>query len=687
MRERSAEASQQGRDISIPSPRDYALRVRLERSVYRWLEHYFPDLFFNPFNRQQKRIIQAVLHAARHGGDQSIAAPRGEGKTSISECVVTYCVITGRLQFPLIVAATGPDAQAILANIKRHFETNDELREQYPEVCCPVWELEGASQRANMQTCFGGHRTRLKWGQDRIVFADVPDFRDEHGHVIRCRCRGSVLMTRGLDSAIRGIRYGALRPDLVLIDDPETRESVESETQIAKRTRTIEQDIGGLGGPGRRMGRLLLCTIMNRIGVAYQYTDPSQHPSWRGVRYKLLVQPPEREDLWGEYTELRRAGMSAAIAAGTSVDDAIAQATQFYVDRRSEMDAGAVVANAHRYDPHHEISALQHCYNIIADQGQEAFLTEYQNDPPETAGPQESGIYPDLVASRVSGFERGVVPPHCPLLTGAVDIGKTVMHWVVTAWCKSGSGTVIDYGVHDVFPRDRDNEQAIELAILQALYGLRDSLLGAAYCYPGGEIVPLQCMLIDSGRWERPVYEFVRATGQKLWRPSKGIGEDSTGRRTIFRQPDRATPNRRIGEHCVLSLQEASGIWLVDMDTPYWKGWLHERFMTPPDAPQGCLTLFGSDKRQHTAFAHHICSEIEIEEFVDGRGLKRFWKKVNRNNHWLDATYAACVAASLHGMQLLTPREAPPQRFVRPRKTLGQQRFLKRPGGWIRGMR
>lgn len=687
-REYASRQSAAARDIEIRFPRDLPLRKRLERSIARWLTHYFPDLFYNAFNKQQKAIITAVLHAAKHGGDQSIAAPRGEGKTSIAECVVVYCILTGRLRFPLIVAATGPDANGILGNIKRHFETNEELAEQYPEVCDPITALEGASQRANMQTCCNGHRTRLKWGQDRIVFPDVPKLTcPKTGQTIESRCKGSVLMTRGLDSAIRGIRYGSLRPDLVLIDDPETRESVESETQIAKRSRTIEQDIGGLGGPRGRLARLMLCTIMNRQGVAYSYTDPRQHPSWRGIRYKLLITPPDRQDMWEEYVELRRAAMAEASAKGEDVDAAVALATDLYRTRRSEMDAGAVVANPHRFDPRAELSALQRCYNIIADQGLDAFLTEYQNDPPETIGPQDSGIYPDLVASRLSGLPQLVVPPSCPLLTAAADIGKTAIHWCVTAWSNSGDGSVIDYGVHDVWPANRDSDQAVELAIMQALYGLRDQLLATEYRTPDGEQRQVACCLVDSGNWDRPVYEFVRATGGKIFRASKGFGTTAGNQRSPFRAPDKQSQGKRVGDHCFLSLQQTTGVWLVGMDTDYWKAWLHERFLTPDTSPRGRLTIFGSDKRRHVSFAHHICSEVEVEEFIEGKGLKRYWKKTSPNNHWLDTAYMTCVAASLHGMKLINTAEPVGATPMQPRPSGRRQQFMNRPGGWVKGMR
>ena len=46
---------------------------------------------------------------------------------------------------------------------------------------------------------------------------------------------GAVITTRGLDSAIRGVLVGTKRPDLVIIDDPETRDSARSGVQTDLR--------------------------------------------------------------------------------------------------------------------------------------------------------------------------------------------------------------------------------------------------------------------------------------------------------------------------------------------------------------------------------------------------------------------------------------------------------------------
>jgi len=168
--------------------------------------------------------MPAILNAGCYGGDQAIAAPRGEGKTSIVQCVTIYCVMHGILSFPLIAAATGPNAEQILANIKYQLERNQALADDYPEICDPILALDGTAQRGATQTA-NGKRTFLKWAQDYIVLPTVrvPDHWDQRLRPGQLSLgSGAVITTRGLDSAIRGVLVGTKRPDLVIIDDPES---------------------------------------------------------------------------------------------------------------------------------------------------------------------------------------------------------------------------------------------------------------------------------------------------------------------------------------------------------------------------------------------------------------------------------------------------------------------------------
>ncbi len=428
------------RDIDIPECVDPERRANAESDIYLWLKTYFPTRFYHPFTADQREMVDAILHGAARGRDQAIAAPRGGGKTTVAECVTIYCLLTGVLKFPLIVAATGPHAMRILSNIKAEIEFNDMLFEDYPEACAPVRALEGANQRCGMQT-YNGERTRMQWKGDVIVLPTIAG----------SKASGSIVMTCGLDGAIRGVRLGGVRPDFVLIDDAETRDSAKSAKQTKDRELTIEQDIAGLGGPGAKIAKLFLCTIMYQECLAETYTNRKKKPAWLGVRHALLMQPPRATSLWEQYIQMRQSGKES----GEDVDGREAHA--FYLANRKKMDEGAVVSNAHRYigdtledGTQQEVSALQHCYNIIADRGMASFLTEYQNDPQEEEAEDRERITPHVVSNRLNGLERYTCPDDTVVLTKMLDIGHRRIHHVTIAWTKGAAGYVCDYGVTNV---------------------------------------------------------------------------------------------------------------------------------------------------------------------------------------------------------------------------------------------
>jgi hypothetical protein len=76
---------------------------------------------------------------------------------------------------------------------------------------------------------------------------------------------GGVKLTyHGLDAAFRGINIRGARPDLALVDDPETRDSARNPEQVALREMTMDRDIGGLGGHGKKFCRVVITTIQNQ---------------------------------------------------------------------------------------------------------------------------------------------------------------------------------------------------------------------------------------------------------------------------------------------------------------------------------------------------------------------------------------------------------------------------------------
>ena len=137
------------------SVRDPRRRKRLEADDAAWLRWYFHETFWYDFTEQQIAMIDAIHRKIRQGGDQAIAASRGEGKSTLAERLALKYVLQGLLQFVLLLHSTGGKAADSLAEIKEAIENNDRLAADYPEVCTPVRALEQTPNRAHYQLVTG----------------------------------------------------------------------------------------------------------------------------------------------------------------------------------------------------------------------------------------------------------------------------------------------------------------------------------------------------------------------------------------------------------------------------------------------------------------------------------------------------------------------------------------------------
>jgi len=615
------------------------------------LKTYFPAHFVGQWTANRREMIHDIVRVARYGGDQADAGERGLGKTTIAQCVVVMLMLQGHLRFPVFIGKNGPEARGALEEIKDELSGNDLLAEDYPEVCAPIRALEGAPQRAAQQTV-DGVRTRIRWKEDHIVLPTVKG----------SKASGAILVARGIDGSIRGMKKRGRRPDFVLVDDPDSEESAESATETAKRIRTIDRAIAGMAGPGKRIARVILCSCINRRCVAYIFTDPKQKPSWNGKRYKMLVSPPKSEEHWERYILMRQQGQQN----GDDLDGRAA--TEYYRKNRRVMDQGAKVSDDERFigevgadGQPKETSALQHCYNIIADRGMDNFLSECQNDPPEEEMPESSGLSSAMVQSRLSGTDKGIVPDSTVALTAFVDVGRYTLHWMVVAWKAQAIGVVIDYGVEEVHSpamardagrRGGEREQGVEHAIMQALRSLRQYWLTDPYCGLDGATTSLMPIGVDYGYYSDAVMAFIREVGGDPWRATKGHG--SAKGMQQFRQPRKATaeiPKRHIGDNWYATREPQHQV-LYHIHSDYWKRFVHDRLGTACNEP-GSMMLYGSDSRVHMSLSKHLTAEREETKFITGVGVVTKWVQYNKNNHWFDAACGCAVLASMVGVRLL----------------------------------
>ena len=352
---------------------------------------------------------------------------RGSGKSSLTESAAIWAMAYGHREFVVIIGASEGAALEMLDSIKTELEVNEHLAEDFPEMVYPIACLEGIANRCAGQL-YKGERTRIAWTASEIVLPTI----------VGAASSGAVVRVAGITGRIRGMKYKrpdgrTVRPEFVIVDDPQTSESAGSAEQTRKRVRVLAGDVLGLAGPGRKIAGVMPCTVIRPGDMAEQMLDRAKHPEWNGERCKMLYQFPKNEELWNRYADLRADELRER---GT-----FAKATEFYRRHRAEMDEGAVVAWSARYN-HDELSAVQHAMDLkLTDEA--AFWAEYQNDPlPEDLGTEEQ-LTVDGIVNNLNGHSQRGVPVSANHITMFVDVQKTLLFYVVCAWDDDFTGRVI----------------------------------------------------------------------------------------------------------------------------------------------------------------------------------------------------------------------------------------------------
>jgi len=665
--QRQAEQSRSSRDIGeLPPVRNPRRRKRCGRRLALFCKTYFPKIFYLPFTRDHVRIIEKIEGAIRKGGMSAFAMPRGFGKTALTECACLWSVLYGYRPCAAIIGPDEDHAYQRIKNLRFHLESNDGLAEDFPEVCVPIRKLQGITQRRLLYTDKATGVSRpitMELSATAIVFPDIPD----------SLAAGSVIVATGITGQIRGMLFmrrdgTALRPSLAILDDPQTDESAKSPSQCDYREQVINGAVLGLAGPGVSITVLMPCTIIRQGDLADRMLDRSRNPEWHGERTRMVYAFPEAEDLWEQYAELRLQDLERD-------DRELTAATRFYRKKRKAMDAGAEVAWPERKYPH-ELSAVQHCMNLLYKHKERAFWAEFQNDPkPEDT--DERLLTADQIAHRLNAMGRGEVPSVATHLTQFIDVQAKALWWVVVAWDDRFTGWIVDYGTEPEQTRSyftlRDIRKSLasilpraglEAQIYAGLERLVGRTLGREWPAETGGVMRVERCLVDAnwGDSTDVVYQFCRqSVFAPILRPSHGIGVTASVKplNDYQRKPgDRVGHNWRIPGQGKLQAKRR-GVRYVIYDTNYWKSFVHARLAVAMGDPCG-ISLFGRDPEVHRLLADHLVAERPVR--TEGRGrVVDDWKNPQRlDNHWLDGLVGCAVAASMEGVSL--PEIAGPPR-------------------------
>lgn len=249
----------------------------------------------------------------------AIAAPRGEAKsTLVSQLFTLYCLVAQKKRYALIVMDSIDQAYPMLEAIKVELEFNQRLRVDFPEIAGQgrVWQAATIVTKANQKVQVAGSGKKL-----------------------------------------RGLRHGAYRPDLVVLDDIENDEQVRSPEQRDKLHDWLKKTVLPLGAAGDKLDVVYIGTILHYDSVLNRTLSSK---AWKTAKFKALICQPDDMSLWDKWEDFY-------LNEGEAVADA------FYSQNKSAMDKGAVVSWAAR-----PILTLM---KIRARDGHATFDSEYQNDP------------------------------------------------------------------------------------------------------------------------------------------------------------------------------------------------------------------------------------------------------------------------------------------------------------------
>lgn len=651
-RSRNAERSAAGRDIGeLPPVANKDRRAESLASLETFCLTYLRASFFRPFSKSHRKAAKKIERAAKNGGCFALAMPRGFGKSTLLKAACLWAILNGYRRFVCLIAASSPMACRKLAEIKKWCETNDLLLADFPEVFVPIRKLGRLTGRAPGQT-FRGASTYIEWSSDKIVFPTIPG----------SPASGSVVSASGMNgSEIRGQSHAltdgsTIRPDLVFLDDPQTRDSAKSMLQTDDREQTIFGDVKGMADSARGISIFAAVTVICKGDLAWRLLDRKRHPEYQGERTPLLWSLPTNLKLWDEYARIRAESLAA--------DGDGSEATTFYQEHRKEMDAGAEPASEAFFFPG-EVSAIQCAMNLRIDDYR-AFMAEYQNDPEDDGKKHAFQLTVEVVSHKINGFgsEEFAFPVRCSQLSAFMDVHKDILYYVVAAWEPNFSGYFIEYGTHPEQPtpffsqssppvRLRDiytKEESDVAVIIAGITDLETRLLSREWKREDKALMRIGKLLKDS-KWET---EAVKSQCRRS--QFAAITMASQG---YFLKPGldwyshfNSKPGGQTGYHWRIVPPDDTGQRIVLLDADHWKSMAADRIRVAMNDP-GCWSINGSNPRMIEPFAEHWCSQQRVW-IQRGDTGKWHWeiKPGSPDDHWWDCSVGCAAAASMLGISV-----------------------------------
>lgn len=238
--------------------KDERFRKQLVTSSFYWFIHiYFPDYLEFPFAEFHKEFIDLLQDLKFNA---VIAAFRGSGKSTIVSLAYVIWSMLGKKSKRYIVLCSNTTRQAelLMHSIKSVLETHPLLKKDLG----PFFE------------------TAEQWNISSLVFRNYD----------------AKIMAISVNESIRGIRYKNRRPDLIILDDVETLDTVRTEENRNKLITWYDRDVVPLGSEQTNM--VVVGTIMTAGSLIDTLKNRIEEGVLKGSFRKFPIIDEDGQILW-----------------------------------------------------------------------------------------------------------------------------------------------------------------------------------------------------------------------------------------------------------------------------------------------------------------------------------------------------------------------------------------------------
>jgi len=492
------------RDIApIPLPVNRKRRTSCKKNLMLFCKTYFSHRC-NNWTAGRKMLVKYVQNCIVKNQRLTVAMPRGIGKSAIAKCGIIWALAYGYRRFVLFCSATKQEAEGHLDDIRTLILTKP-FSDDFPEVSYPFKRIEVLRKAAGSQL-YHGNPTRIRWDKDALRFAEIRGSASS----------GSIVSVMGIKGTSRGKSAGTgsgalLRPDFVIIDDPQTDMQAKSPSQISSIIGTINKAILPTMTGSKNSSVLITCTVIERQDVAEHYL---QDKTYNTFRIKSLDRMPDNEALWVEWFNLYCNDRK--------------EADSFYRKNKKELHEGAV-CNIDDYDKVRFGSVLQSLmFDYFSDP--EMFFSERQNTPDMLA---DSGQGLDVLD--VNDINKEVKIDDGSLFAG-LDVHDDSLYYVISR-TDGKSMEVLEYGVYPKQPI-KDKKASLSVKIKKGMLGielnkalefLREKGIKRVYVDARWETVCVKSVCFQNNDIATPIFGWANAKGKPIseWtrKPGSVIGQ------------------------------------------------------------------------------------------------------------------------------------------------------------------